>query len=744
MNGAAHIKQFQKRWQQLLYAEALLYAVGFGGMMYLFTHNMGYTILSLLVALVVSVWIKRPWKINETRAVNYIDAHLPQAGYSSGLLLVPAQELSDLSKLQQYRVAAQLEPILPKTRPPQKLFKAALVMFGLVLIGLMANTIWTSLNPFSSNDAPNEDVITFAPKDSLLSSIKIPELTDTKVTVQYPSYTKKPTIQTSLPNIKAVQGSRITWHLEFDGEVQKVQMDLMGEHFDFVKVQNQYRLTKPLEASGFYSFTFTDGDGNDYVSDLYSMEMVSDEPPLVQLEGLDNYSYFEFEDDKRLMFNANISDDFGVEDAYIIATVSKGSGESVKFREESVRFDQTIPKGSKLVQLQQQLDLDALNMDPGDELYFYVEALDQKSPTPNVARSETYFAVIRDTVTDMFAVEGNLGVDLMPDYFRSQRQLIIDTEKLISERGKISEKDLKFRSNELGFDQKQLRLKYGQFMGDETEMQSAPGQVSPEAGEADHDHDHEGGEEDLLDEYSHKHDSDNEHNLVVEDDHDHGTEEEKEDPLHEYVHDHGDPEASTLFEKSLKAKLRDALTIMWDAELYLRLYEPEKSLPYQYDALEIIQDIKNSARIYVHRIGFDPPPIKEENRLSGDIEGITNVTKEEGFDYEMSFAATREAIYRLELLIQSETNFSETDASLFEEAGNELAQKAIAEPLTYVKVLQGLRDLQKASDRTRESYMEVQRKLLSVLPEVDDNPVKRTVYTDEINQLYLKELEAYE
>jgi hypothetical protein len=183
---------------------------------------------------------------------------------------------------------------------------------------------------------------------------------------------------------------------------------------------------------------------------------------------------------------------------------------------------------------------------------------------------------------------------------------------------------------------------------------------------------------------------------------------------------------------------------MWDAELYLRLYEPEKSLPYQYDALEIIQDIKNSARIYVHRIGFDPPPIKEENRLSGDIEGITNVTKEEGFDYEMSFAATREAIYRLELLIQEETNFSETDASLFEEAGNELAQKAIAEPLTYVKVLQGLRDLQKASDRTRESYKEVQRKLLSVLPEVDDNPVKRTVYPDEINQLYLKELEAYE
>ncbi|MBO6830464.1 MAG: tryptophan-rich sensory protein, partial [Muricauda sp.] len=250
--------------------------------------------------------------------------------------------------------------------------------------------------------------------------------------------------------------------------------------------------------------------------------------------------------------------------------------------------------------------------------------------------------------------------------------------------------------------------------------------------------------EDLLDEYSHKHDSDNEHNLVVEDDHDHGTEDEKEDPLHEYVHDHGDPEASTLFEKSLKAKLRDALTIMWDAELYLRLYEPEKSLPYQYDALEIIQDIKNSARIYVHRIGFDPPPIKEENRLSGDIEEITNVNKEQEFDYQMSFASTREAIYRLELLIEGKKQFDDADSALFEDAGNELAQKAIAEPLKFVKVLQGLRDLQKASDRTKEAYMEVQRNLLSVLPKVEDNPIKRTTYQDEINQLYLKELEAYD
>jgi len=743
--GAGAIKQFQKRWQQSKYLEGLLYAVGFGGFLYRSTHNIFYGILGLLMALGVAFWFLKPWKISSENAVGYIDAHVPQAGFSSGLLLSTGNELSDLSKLQQYRVASQLEPVLSKLRPPHNLFKATLAMFGLILLGLAGSFMLTMFGNPSGGNSSNTEQITFAPKDSLSTTVETPQLIETNIAIQYPSYTRKGTSNTTNPNIKAVEGSRIIWNLEFDGDVKEVEMDLMGERIGFTKTQESYRLTKTLEASGFYSFTFKDLDGNDYVSDLYSLEMVTDEPPMVQIEGLDNYTYFEFDDDKRLMLMTNISDDFGIDDAYIIATVSKGSGESVKFREETVRFDRAIPKGNKRIQLQQPLDLDALKMDPGDELYFYVEALDQKTPTPNIARSETYFAVIRDTITDEFTVEGNLGVDLMPDYFRSQRQLIIDTEKLIADRPNISEKDFKFRSNELGFDQKQLRLKYGQFMGDETEMQAAPGQVSSTENEGDDD-DHAGeeGEEDLLDGYSHKHDSENEHNLVEEHDHESEAQEEEEDPLHNYVHNHSDPEASTLFEKSLKAKLRDALSIMWDAELHLRLYEPEKSLPYQYDALKIIQDIKNSARIYVHRIGFDPPPIKEENRLSGDIEDIENYNKKEEFEYQMSFASTREAIALLELLAQDEKQFNNKDSALFVVAGNELAQKAISDPFTYLKVLQGLRDLEKVANRTKENYKEVQKNLLEVLPEAEDNPMKKAGYQDEINLLYLKELTIYE
>lgn len=735
--GDERLNDFKRRWQLVQYTECILYAFGVAGLAYLASQSFYLGILGFVVGMAVALLLFKPWKLSSEQTVAYVDAHVPEAGYSSVLLLMPPSELSNLSKLQRYRVAAQLDAVIPKLKPPHQLPMAAMVMFGLIMIGLATQFM---LKEFQQNPKTpsTPQSIQFAPLDSVETNVAIPKLSSTKITIDQPDYTDIASVSTENPNISAVTGAVISWQLEFDGEVSNVRMDRMGEIFTLSQKNGGFNLSQTLETSGFYSFSFEDANGNKFVTDLYSLEAIEDQAPLVEIDGLDQYSYFEFDEVKQLPLNTKVSDDFGINDAYIVATVSKGSGESVKFREETIRFDGTLSKGKKQLQLKKLLDLDKLKMDPGDELYFYVEAKDNKIPTPNISRSETYFAVIRDTITDDFAVESTLGVDQMPDYFRSQRQLIIDTERLIKDQPNLSEKDFKFKSNELGFDQKSLRLKYGQFMGDETELQAAPGQVS--SVESEQHEGEEGEEKDLLDAYSHKHDSDNEHNLVEEHE-EHGEEggEEEEDPLHDYLHNHDDPEESTLFEKSLKAKLRDALSIMWDAELYLRLYQPEKSLPYQYKALKIIQEIKNSARIYVHRIGFDPPPIKEEKRLTGDIEAISNYDKKQEFEYQMSFASSRKTVSRLQQLIQG-SNFTEMDRVLFQNAGNELAKNAVEEPVKYLKVLQGLRDLDKSINRTKEKYGEVQKNLLSVIPQVENNPGKGNQYEDEINRLFINEL----
>ncbi|VXA95066.1 conserved hypothetical protein [Maribacter litoralis] len=742
-SGKIHLMKFQKRWQLLSYAEVVLYALGFAVLCYFITKNVVISLVTLLIGLLLFILIKKPWQHNLFSTSTYVDAHVSEASFSSGLLLQPEDSLSNLAKLQRYKVAQELSVKLGSLTPPIAIKQALLVLLGCVILGIVID----KLQVFSGvdqilNNPNNSEQIQFIATDSLKSKSIVPKIETQEINVLYPSYTKLGSTSSTNPNIKAVKGSTVQWKLQFDHTVIDPVLDMMGELKPLRKVSLGYQIQLPLTTSGFYSFKFKNEDGIEFTSDLFSLEAIPDNPPEIEILGLEQYTYFDFSDKKVVELQSAITDDFGIDEGYIIATVSKGTGESVKFREEKLNFKKTISKGTKSIRATKTLDLNALKMEMGDELYFYIEAFDEKQPKRNVARSETYFAVIKDTVSEQYGVEGTLGVDQMPDYFRSQRQLIIDTEKLIKDKPNILIQDFKSRSNELGFDQKALRLKYGQFMGDESEMEEAPAEIeSHEEGE---DHDHAEDQENVIKEFMHDHDGDNEHNLVKQQEHDHDDTEEPEDPLHDYLHNHDDPEESTLFEESLKTKLRKALSIMWDAELYLRLYEPEKSLPFQYDALKLIQEIKNSARIYVHRIGFDPPPIKEDSRLTGEIKDIENYSKNESKEAEQPFKVIKEAVSRLELLVQKEGVYKEYDTALFTAAGNELAQLAIDNPGKHLQVLQGLKSIENNTGRTLENYRFVQKGLLLALPDTPQKPGAKKMYIDEINSLFLKQLEVYD
>ena len=736
--GKQHLMKFNQRWQLLGYLEVFLYALGVGLFAYFLASNILIALAVFTLALLLLLLIKHPWSHNLNTTSSYIDAHVAEASFSTGLLLQPEESLSNLARLQRYKVSHELKTRLGAINPPNKIKQASAVLVVLVVVGFLLSKLglFSGVDDvFNSNS--NQEHIQFVATDTLAKESVLPKITEQVITVSYPAYTRLGHKTMTEPNVKAVVNSKIDWRLQFDNPVSSVFMERMGESFPLQKVDDGYTIRQSLKESGFYSFKFKNEDGVEFTSDLFSLEAIPDNTPEIEIIGLEQYTYFDFLDTKKIQLQSTITDDYGIDEAYIIATVSKGSGESVKFREEKLNFNEAIQKGKRNLNVTKNIDLDALKMEVGDELYFYIEAYDEKEPKRNVARSETYFAVIKDTVIDQFAVEGTLGVDQMPDYFRSQRQLIIDTEKLIKDKPTISTQEFKSRSNELGFDQKALRLKYGQFMGDESEMAEAPSEI--ETDEAGEDHDHAEDQENILKEYSHDHDGDNEHNLVPLQE-----SEEAEDPLHDYLHNHDDPEESTLFEESLKTKLRKALSIMWDAELYLRLYEPEKSLPFQYDALKLIQEIKNSARIYVHRIGFDPPPIKEESRLTGSIDAIDNFRKTENLELDQPFASMTKTVSRLEELIQQQAVFLEGDKEVFANAGNELAILAIENPGKYLGVLQGLKQIENNTGRTFSNYKTVQKGLLSALPKTKQIPGARNTYTDEINSLFLKHLETYD
>ncbi|WP_026838179.1 DUF4175 family protein [Gillisia sp. JM1] len=720
---------FRKRWQLLLWLEILIFTIGASILIYFLSENYLGSILIFFVIFSIRSFLKKPWQLSLEKVSSYIDHQMESAEYSSGLLLLSSEKLSGLAQLQQQKVGKQLEEKIDTIKTPNRLKQSGISSFVMIALGIL----FFYFNCMSKDNIPYKPSegteIVFQKVDSTTGQTKAPKIKEQFVSITYPTYTGIPTGITSKMDIKALEGSRISWKLTFDGSIKNPVIETTGAIYKMVSKEASYTYSLKLNSSGFYNFRFEDTLEGVYVSNLYAIKMIKDEEPVVEIQGIDQFSAFELEERKVLSFITSITDDYGISEAYIIATVGKGSGESVKFREQKMDFNGVLKKGGRKLDLTKTIDLDELEMEAGDELYFYVEATDLKEPTPNRTRSETYFAVIKDTTTYDFAVEGTLGADLMPAYFRSQRQLIIDTEKLIKQRSSLSKKEFKAKSNALGFDQKALRIKYGEFMGDETEASST---IEPEETAENSE------KEDPLAEYSHDHDGDNEHNLVE------NKEEESKTPLEEYVHNHDDPEKSTLFSNSLKSKLRQAMTEMWDAELHLRLYEPKKSLPFQHRALKLLQEIKNRARIYVHRIGFDPPPIKEDKRLTGKLEDVLSFRKSEEIGLEEKYPFIKQSIRRLEVLIIEKNKITNEDRQLFKKAGNELAGKAIEEPGKYLKTLQQLKWLAEDFKDRSAIFDEVQKGLLSALPRPSPNPAKNKSFESEINKIFLKELELHD
>ncbi len=726
--------KFKKRWQFLLWLKILIYALGIAAFFGLVFSSFLVFVCVFIVAVFLGSTVFKPWKMNLEFISQVADSKMQELEYSSGLLFQNESELSGLAKLQQHKISDRLENTESELKSDVDILKPLIISVVLIFAGfLLFHFQILNIDALNQNQNSSPEIISFTPKDSVSAKSIPPNLIDQSAFIKYPAYTNLASKKTSEMQIRALIGSRVSWELEFDIKVDSVYMESMGTSYPMKLSGKKYTRSNELNASGYYNFKFKDTSGNEYSSKLYTIEVFEDAIPEIEIKGIPKFLTYEISDDKRFSFNAIIKDDFGISDAYIIATVSKGTGESVKFREEKLVFTEAITKGTKQLELSKSIDLDKFKMEAGDELYFYVEALDLKKPKEGKARSETYFAAIKDTTTNNFQVEGTMGVDLMPDYFRSQRQLIIDTEKLISQRKKIAKTQFNTTSNELGFDQKALRLKYGQFMGDE-----ADSGLDPQNEEADHEEDESG--KDPLADYTHDHDGENDHNLVDKKE-TAKLDETSKNPLSQFTHDHDNAEEATLFTDSLKSKLRQALNLMWDAELHLRMYEPAKSLPFQYKILQLLQEIKNSARIYVHRIGFDPPPIKNEVRLTGKIEEVTNYEKSENLEDAEKDTFIKKSVAILEKRIDLNTEIIQSEKLVFEKAGSELALIAIENPGTHLKTLQMLKLLTQENNFNKKDLLQIQKGLIKAVRTIKPEPNKVERYSSKLDSLMLKELE---
>ena len=542
-----------------------------------------------------------------------LDAAVPSLE-DSAALLIRDDGLGRLERLQRARLADRLTAALvPDLRPPWPARRIAVAWLCAAVV-LMISLPWSD---------PMRGGLT-GPEPTRLPVVEEP--TQTQVTASLgitpPAYTAlEPRIAQRL-DARAPAGSVLAWSLRFEPQPAAAHLATHdGERIPLRREGEDWRAEHVLQRSMLYRVVVSGAAPAD--PRLHRLDAITDQAPRVRvIEPDQNVVYAEPGQSRwPLVFEAD--DDYGLGDAWLLLTLAQGSGELVEFT--ALRRAIDGEGDARLRRYSAVLDPGELGLGPGDDLVAQLEIGDNRAPDRQISRSAS--VVLRwppPAMGDATGFEG-LTQRVLPAYFRSQRQVILDTERLVAEGGTIPTPDFVTRSNAIGADQQSLRLRYGQFMGEEA------GSGEPDASHAGHDHPDPAPPATRPPARANPLFADD---AVHADEHDTADSRDEDAPggnfgdagdvMSQYGHLHDIPEAATLLDPGTREVLRGALRAMWDAEGFLRLGEPASALPHEYRALELIKEVQRADRMYLARVGLELPPIDESRRLSGDVEGVTD------------------------------------------------------------------------------------------------------------------------
>lgn len=604
-------------------------------------------VLGILIKLAL---IKRSKSYNNITLQNlivHLNSRFETLEQSAQLILLEQHELSNLETLQQNKVLARLSDILQQ--PSQTHYAQLTPDFAkrkfifrniLLFISLMVFIILTKFtlidNALSLLKSVEQSVHVINDKNQSEQNNTVLKLLSTKVTVMPPSYSiaeGEPAEFTSkILNIDTLVGSKVRWQLTFSEQNANIFLIFSnGEHHQLVKQEDgslQFELI--LHKSTVYHLATKNKvtDVVEAISDIYRVNLMPDNAPKIRfINPKSTVTEYGKNTVPKLFAEVQISDDFALTDIHIKASIAKGSGEGVKFRDQNFTFDSDAMVNAKQ-HYYKSWSIEELAMEPGDELYFSIVATDNREPEPQHTRSVTKIIRWLDEDKTGISADGIL-IDFMPEYFKSQRQIIIETLELIEDNIDLDRKSFNEKSELLGIAQSALKEKYGQYLGDEFEKQENEGDTFDENHhDLDHDkpkihiHDEQGGSANAVisanktavpsesSGHLHEHNTANNTNGSLDS--------ARMELINKYGHNHEDSDVGVMTSQDPRALMKKSLANMWQAELHLMLSEPERALPFEQQALKLLNLARKAERIYVKRLGFEPPPVTEQRRYQGE------------------------------------------------------------------------------------------------------------------------------
>jgi hypothetical protein len=680
--GKNRVEHLRQRYITYQLCGDAFFAAGLAALIWSF----GYTLYSLswfwavLIFLAIygaSLLLSRWWEMGVRPITTFLNLKYPDLEESAELLLKEPSTLNLLEKMQ----LARTEDILGAVPLIQREFTYRLrlgILFFLVMPVFCWEITWLH-NDWRLGRLKETTSVNGSLKNNIVERI-LPQVSAVDIKISPPAYTRKPTREQDKFTIEAEEGSTVNWKLSLN--VPAKQVELIFNSGEKMRLKNtagdDYKGEKLINRYGFYQVSI---DGK--LSDLYQVQVIKDNPPVIHIKTPQQYTYIDAGEAPRVTINAVLDDDYGISNAFIYTTVAKGSGEAVKFKEQKINFGASFSGQKPHYVLQKTIDLPSLSMQPGDELYFYVQAQDNHNQQ---SRSDVYIVSLQDTA-QLLSMDGLIGgVNVKPEFFRSERQIILDSEKLLRDRDSINKETFNTRSNELGGDQKLLRLRYGKFLGEEAESDINP---KEDKNDAVSDPKNFGNAGVVLDKYSDKHDN---------------------------------AEDAQFFDPGVKAQLKATLTEMWKAELQLRLYKPQAALPFEYKALRLLKDLQQKSRVYVAKTAYNPAPLKMEKRLSGDLSKIIQPVDHRTIKpADNEYNALKNAVGVLESLKYGKIS-SNADIHILQLANQRLSEKASAQPELYLTAVTALRKIISAGKAKSIDISTVEKAIQQILPAIKPLP----------------------
>ena len=522
--------------------------------------------------------IRHARRLDRAWIARRLDALRRDLDDSAALLHAAPETLSPLARLQRERVRQRVAAGGDlDLREPYPLRAIAL---GLVLAGvaIVAVSWWSARPGTTMRPAAPASARDVAPDRTRIAQATLE--------VAPPAYTGlAPRSGTALAT-DFEAGSRLAWTLELAPVPRAARLLFHdGTELPLQREGTTWRAQRTLEASTLYRLAIEGGPPLES-DELQRLEAIPDRAPEVRVLEPDRTLTLLAPDQRRWTLAFEASDDHGLGDAQLRLTLAQGSGEQIAVNERTLAL--AGEGDARRRRYRHVVDLATLGIAAGDDVLARLQVRDNREPEPNYARSASF--ILRwppEAGGEASGVEG-LVQRTMPAYFRSQRQIIIDTEALIGERTRLSDEEFLGRSDGIGVDQRVLRLRYGQFLGEEDESLHA--------------HEGHGGDAHDAPAPSGFGDAGN--------------------VLAEFGHTHDIAEAATLLDPETRKTLKAALEQMWQAELHLRQGAPREALPYEYRALDLIKRVQQADRIYLARVGLELPQVDESRRLSGDRAGV--------------------------------------------------------------------------------------------------------------------------